>query len=1277
MEKFRETDWIFLNANSPADLFAEYSHSGSVTLREYAGNRNGHLLVSDFFCNDNNLSIETEISYADDGAAVGFYYGDGCYTDYIEICVNRTRLSVHIPGGAPLGDTFRYDGTERTVEIAATECTEGFPLRLKAEKHNRMCKVSVNNREMLNCHLPVNTNMSWTRIYFRAVNNDFSNSTKAVFNKYELYGRMSRSISRGRLIDKRGFALTDKIIHLCAFKDKWTKTDGDGNYEFRDLAPGEYDAVCGAEGEEYTRLKIKNTGNRLEILDMQKERTPQKEIYDDIKSDAEIIPLNGIWSFDWDSQDCGEREQWYLPEQLCLSKVIRVPYSFHSLEAFGEEFLVDGSTGHEAASWYVNMKETGQIVWYRRTVNTAGPGRWELVLRAVSGMAKVWINGNLVGCTVDSYETFRFPVSISKAGEALCIVIRVEYIPNDNRACRGKQDFWFHAAPGIWQNVYLEKTDDAKAKDILIKYNIDEDKAEVSGNIFIDVAGESICNSLIQYRKNKRNAEYKLPEDLTGIYKVTVWYRTEYTDLLQFYEADRLLCTKEVDAVGDMRYFDKTAIYVSLSSGQNLICQWQKEGFEPIRLELEKVELPEKTEVSFLDQSREGDVILTDDGRVASEFEFAAQKVSLWSPESPMMYEIKASLILKNGKRLNFARTAGFRNVESDKYIQINKENIYIRGVLDQGYNPWGIYTYPSDRGGRGTMQDDIFHAAKFGYNLIRMHIKDTEPLWYHMCDQTGMLVWDEHPVNFYAKWSDECWRSMYYRRLKDMIRKHNYHPSVILFSTFNESWGITGGHEMSPWEEPVAQSWQKECALYYKEHAGNVLVVDNSGYAKTDATDILDYHMYPDEYDDASVFFGRLEIVNFPGSCFNCYNENNRLLMNDADIRDLLQRNCSMDLEKLSYCGNEVQHGQPVIISEFVHTGRIDQLIRKYNGIAGYVRMNLASQENEDTSPLTSERILRKWGYRHADLSDAEYVYENGKHAVIPDFPVLSKMNAGDVADIPIFARIWENKKLECTFEVYECLIDVNGNENTPDIVYRNVYCIPEQEAVRLCNFKYAVPDHNRAVQLFFVLKNNQCIIAENDLRIEIFPRSESSLICHVNNPETVFSEGLYGSTGNRDGREAFYIKGRGWAEWIVHPDKLPDRNKQWVLRFEASSCECVNGTKVTDEIQYGGCATVELNGERKIKIDLEDAPWDELAVFSNCSGSKKGIVPYKCQGRYGYGVQIEILLNEREKKYVIDHNLLMLKIITDEAGIVLYGRRMGRYGSEPLIIERGEITK
>lgn len=122
----------------------------------------------------------------------------------------------------------------------------------------------------------------------------------------------------------------------------------------------------------------------------------------------------------------------------------------------------------------------------------------------------------------------------------------------------------------------------------------------------------------------------------------------------------------------------------------------------------------------------------------------------------------------------------------------------------------------------------------------------------------------------------------------------------------------------------------------------------------------------------------------------------------------------------------------------------------------------------------------------------------------------------------------------------------------------------------------------------------------------------------------------------------------------------------------MELSTCECVAGTRITDERKYAGHVTVELNEQRRIKLFLEDHPWDEKAIFSNSGSSKEQIVPYKKWGKYGYGFQQNILLLKEEVNECIRQGYLKIRIYTEETGVIVYGRRLGRYGAEPMVIER-----
>ena len=173
----------------------------------------------------------------------------------------------------------------------------------------------------------------------------------------------------------------------------------------------------------------------------------------------------------------------------------------------------------------------------------------------------------------------------------------------------------------------------------------------------------------------------------------------------------------------------------------------------------------------------------------------------------------------------------------------------------------------------RGILLESGEHGQRSIFWLYRQGKHGETPVSY-------THLWDEVPSCFYGTWKDPLWRGLHLRRLKAMARKQNYHSSVVLCSVFNESWGILGDHERSPWDNDEAQNWIRTSAQTYRRLAPGILVVDNSGYGKTGETDILDYHSYPTEFADAMDFFERLDKQNYPGSAFNCYNEENRQLM-------------------------------------------------------------------------------------------------------------------------------------------------------------------------------------------------------------------------------------------------------------------------------------------------------------------------------------------------------------------------------------------------------------
>ena len=126
----------------------------------------------------------------------------------------------------------------------------------------------------------------------------------------------------------------------------------------------------------------------------------------------------------------------------------------------------------------------------------------------------------------------------------------------------------------------------------------------------------------------------------------------------------------------------------------------------------------------------------------------------------------------------------GMRNLMlSDGKFLINGKSVFQRLVLDQGYDPNGLYTAPSEN----DMIRDIQIALDAGFNGARLHQKVFEPTFLYHCDKMGYIVWGE-----YGNWGMDYSKpqilgGMLNEWLEILERDFN-HPSIVGWCPFNET---------------------------------------------------------------------------------------------------------------------------------------------------------------------------------------------------------------------------------------------------------------------------------------------------------------------------------------------------------------------------------------------------------------------------------------------------------------------------------------------------------
>lgn len=162
---------------------------------------------------------------------------------------------------------------------------------------------------------------------------------------------------------------------------------------------------------------------------------------------------------------------------------------------------------------------------------------------------------------------------------------------------------------------------------------------------------------------------------------------------------------------------------------------------------------------------------------------FAIAAPQLWSPKSPSLYTCTVTLKSPHGEQ-HLVERFGVRSVEWVEHgpFKLNGERLLLRGTH-----------YHEDHAGvAAAVPDDVvrqtLQAMKdMGANFVRLGHYQQAPLVLDLCDELGLLVWEEIPWCRGGLGGDsfkhQC-RDM----LRNLIDQHYNHPSVILWGLGNEN---------------------------------------------------------------------------------------------------------------------------------------------------------------------------------------------------------------------------------------------------------------------------------------------------------------------------------------------------------------------------------------------------------------------------------------------------------------------------------------------------------
>ena len=169
-------------------------------------------------------------------------------------------------------------------------------------------------------------------------------------------------------------------------------------------------------------------------------------------------------------------------------------------------------------------------------------------------------------------------------------------------------------------------------------------------------------------------------------------------------------------------------------------------------------------------------------------YPISVQNPRLWSLEDPTLYEVRTSVLLDEKEIDRLSTSAGFRTIRFDNKegFFLNDKHVKIQGTCNhQDHAGVGIALPTS------IIEYRLRKLKEVGCNALRMsHNAPTREL-LDVADRLGMMVMDENRLFDPAP--------DYLRMLQWMVRRDRNHPSIILWSVFNEEplQGSREGYEM------------------------------------------------------------------------------------------------------------------------------------------------------------------------------------------------------------------------------------------------------------------------------------------------------------------------------------------------------------------------------------------------------------------------------------------------------------------------------------------------
>ena len=206
------------------------------------------------------------------------------------------------------------------------------------------------------------------------------------------------------------------------------------------------------------------------------------------------------------------------------------------------------------------------------------------------------------------------------------------------------------------------------------------------------------------------------------------------------------------------------------------------------------IKIDAKAEVQILDKD---DVIFK--GEIDGEMSFSPENPVLWNAEKPFLYTVK---LCRDGEILTFK--TGLRKIEISENFEllINGVSVKLHGVNHHDTSKYRGWCQTDEE-----LRKDLLLMKELNINCVRTSHYPPTPKFIQMCDELGFYVICETDIEthgFVRRYANASygydvqsnewpatmleWKKEHIERMERMVETFKNNPSVIMWSTGNES---------------------------------------------------------------------------------------------------------------------------------------------------------------------------------------------------------------------------------------------------------------------------------------------------------------------------------------------------------------------------------------------------------------------------------------------------------------------------------------------------------